>query len=247
MRNPASGPRGRPGPLQPLLAILCVALLPAAACSGRDGEARPAPPLLQHAAAAAAEGPCLHFRRLQAFLPRTPEGFRPLRATASTGRYGEVSVSEAEQVFVSVDAATDTPTDAATDAAADAGPAAPGLRQLSVRIVDTSLASRLAEAIRTAAREAQEAHDAQAARGEHARTAPLLFERALGYVSHDPDHDGRVEAMLLVGERFLVAVSGHGFGSTAEARALLAEIDLTGLSQLTRPPIALRQEKGAPW
>jgi hypothetical protein len=223
--------------VQPLLAILCVALLPAAACSGREDEARAGLPLFQHGAAAAPEAPCLHFRRLQAFLPRAPEGFRPLRATASTGRYGEVSVSEAERVFV----AGELPADAG------AQDLVPGVRQLSVRIVDTSLAARLAEAIRTAAQEAQEAHDAQAARGEHARTAPLLFERAVGYVSHDPDDGGRVEAMLLVGERFLVAVTGHGFGSNAEARALLEEIDLTGLSQLARPSIALRHEKGAPW
>ena len=215
-------------------------LLPAAGCSGRaEDDERLALTVFQHGAAAAPDAPCLHFRRLQAFLPRAPEGFRPLRATASTGRYGEVSVSEAEQVFVSGEAQA--------AAQADAGPEGPGVRQLSVRIVDTSLAARLAEAIRTAAREAQEAHDAQAARGEHARTAPLLFDRAVGYVSHDPDDDGRVEAMLLVGERFLVAVTGHGFGSTVETQAVLGQIDLTGLAQQARPSIALGQVKGAPW
>jgi hypothetical protein len=231
--------------VQPLLAILCVVLLPAAGCSGRDEEARSALTVFQRGAAVqqveegAEQTSCLHFRRLQAFLPHAPEGFRPLRATASTGRYGEVSVSEAEQVFVSGEAQA--------AAQADAGPEGPGVRQLSVRIVDTSLASRIAEAVRTAAREAQETHDKQAALGGYARTAPLLFDRAVGYVSHNPDDGGRVEAMLLVGERFLVAVTGHGFGSNAEAKALLAEIDLTGLSQLARPSIALRQEKGAPW
>ena len=236
MRNPAPGPRGPSAPAKLLRAILCVVLLPAAGCSGRgEDEERLALTVFQHGAAAAPDAPCLHFRRLQAFLPRAPEGFRPLRATASTGRYGEVSVSEAEQVFV------------AGEPTGDAGLAAEGVRQLSVRIVDTSLASRIAEAIRTAAKEAQESHDAQAARGEHARTAPLLFEHSVGYVSHDPDQGGRVEAMLLVGERFLVAVTGHGFGSTAETQAVLGQIDLTGLAQQARPSIALGQVKGAPW
>jgi hypothetical protein len=218
-----------------LLALLCVVLLPAAACGGRAEEAPLAWAALQHASTGVPEASCVHFRRLQAFLPRAPEGFRRLRATASTGRYGEVSVSEAEQVFVS------------GDEAVEAGVLAPGLRQLSVRIVDSTLSERIAEAIRTAAKQAQATHAAQAANGQESRTAPLLYDRAVGYVSHDQHDGGRVEAMLLVGERFLVSVTGHGFSSGAEARAVLGQIDVTGLAQVARPPIALGQVKGAPW
>ena len=66
----------------------------------------------------------------------------------------------------------------------------------------------------------------------------------MGYLSHDPEGDGRLEAMLLVSERFLVSVTGHGFHSSEDARgtvdAVLQDIDLAGMSRLARPSIALQ-------
>ncbi|MBF5042804.1 hypothetical protein FGE12_10405 [Aggregicoccus sp. 17bor-14] len=235
-------------PVQALLAVLSVVLLPAAGCgrsaaSGEDLGLRGSPDAGAVAAAASraaaaasaagAEQGCMPFRTLQAFLPPPPEGFRPLRAVASTGRYGEVRVSEAEQVF-------------SAGSALDAGELGPGgergARQLSVRIVDTSLYARIAESIRTTTQQAQAAEASRLAAGLPVLalpTRPLLFDSAVGYVSHRPDDSGRVEAMLLVGERFVVAVTGHGFSSTAEARAVLQRMDLPGLSRLAQAPIAL--------
>jgi hypothetical protein len=139
-----------------------------------------------------------------------------------------VTVSEAEQVF-----SASARYDAATGRRLEP-------RQLSVRIVDTSLTARLAEAIRAGAREAQVAAQAQ---GASSPSAPLLYDSAVGYLSHATRDDGRFEAMLLVNERFLVSVTGHGFGAPEEAHAVvgavLQDIDLTGMSRLARPSIAL--------
>jgi hypothetical protein len=74
---------------------------------------------------------CVYFKRLSTFLPSVPQGYETLREEGSTGKYGAVSVSEAERVFGARDG-----------------------RELAVRIVDTSLGSPLAQRIAAKAEEA---------------------------------------------------------------------------------------------
>lgn len=81
--------------------------------------------------------PCVHFSQLVPFLPPSVEGFRRVREQASSGKYGEVSVSEAERLFARADA------------------------EISVRIVDTTLA-KLSDAIRQASEPVSQAAPAGA-------------------------------------------------------------------------------------
>jgi hypothetical protein len=64
---------------------------------------------------------------LSAFLPATLEGYQRTRDEGSTGKYGDVSVSEAERVF------------------------SRGDHQVTVRIVDTTLSRQLGDRIVAAA------------------------------------------------------------------------------------------------
>jgi len=76
--------------------------------------------------------PCVYFKELRPFLPAALPGYRTARDEGSTGKYGEVSVSEAERVFARDE------------------------RELAVRIVDTTLADRLGEKIKAAANDAKD-------------------------------------------------------------------------------------------
>jgi hypothetical protein len=91
--------------------------------------------------------PCVHFRELQRHLPKTLEGLERIRTEGSSGRYGEVAISEAERVFLGTDG-----------------------QELSVRIVDTSLVDELGPAIIAAARDSRAApgEPDAAILGEHA-------------------------------------------------------------------------------
>ncbi len=145
--------------------------------------------------------PCVHFTDLRAHLPRAPEGYTRVRDEGSSGRYGDVSISEVERVF-----------------SGHAG------EELSVRIVDTTLSPELARAIRAAAEDAT-------GRSEDDPTAPILRDRAVGFVRWDGGA-GKAEANVLVADRFVVAVSSLGTGGTGVVRSLAGDIDYDGLALL---------------
>lgn len=144
----------------------------------------------------------VHFTRLSNFLPNTIDGFEQVKDEGSTGKYGEVVVSEAERVFQQKLKG----------------------REVSVRIVDTTVAARLAKAISAAAKDAE-------AREEDALTGPLTLSNAVGFVRFDEGQD-RAEANLLVGDRYVVAVTTVGYPDTRELRRFTRELDLAGLSKL---------------
>lgn len=173
--------------------LACLALA-FAACDGKrdDTSESPAPPI--HAAKT------VHFRDLKPFLPRALPGFEQVKDEGSTGKYGEVVVSEAERVFSQKS------------------------REVSVRIVDTSVAERLARAITAAAK------NVEADEGDEL-TGPLELVGAIGFVRFDQDQD-KAEANLLVGDRYVVAVTTIGYPDTREVRRLSRELDLAGLSKL---------------
>lgn len=143
--------------------------------------------------------PCVYFPALQGFLPSLLPGYARLRDEGSTGKYGEVSVSEAERVFRN------------------------GEQELSVRIVDTTLAGRLGERIRFGAQKAAEAPTET--------DMAIVLANTVGYVRYDSS-DAKAEANLLVGDRYVVALTSHGFGGTAEVRWLATQLNIAGLSKL---------------
>ncbi len=147
-----------------------------------------------------AVSPCLYFTALAAFLPAALPGLRPTKDEGSTGKYGEVTVSEAERTF------------------GEEG------REVDIRIVDTTLVGKLREKIKAAAADAR-------SRPEADPLAPLVLAGSVGFVRYDPG-ETRAEANLLVGERFVVALSTRGFEGTDEVRRLAGKLDLAGLSKL---------------
>jgi len=142
---------------------------------------------------------CVYFKDLRPFLPRELQGYALSRDEGSTGKYGEVVMSEAERAFTR-----------------------PG-QQMVVRIVDTTLVGRLSKSIRAAADEADR-HEAE-------ETASLRMAETVGFVRYDPSEE-RAEANLLVGGRYVVAVTGLGFEGTHEVKAVAGGLDLEGLSRL---------------
>jgi hypothetical protein len=152
---------------------------------------------------AAATFSCVHFEDLRHFLPETLEGLARARDGGSTGRYGEVSVSEAERSFTHGED-----------------------REVKVRIVDTTLGKKLGQAIRAAAQESRN-------RAQNDPTAPIFWKDAVGFVRYD-EANGMAEASLLVGNRYVVAVSSRGFPGTVEVRRVARGIDLEGLARLSQ-------------
>ncbi|XXF81545.1 hypothetical protein P2318_08915 [Myxococcaceae bacterium GXIMD 01537] len=135
------------------------------------------------------------------FLPEALDGFTRTRSEGSTGKYGEVSVSEAERTF---------------SRGAD--------REVKVRIVDTTMGGKIAQAIHAAAEEAR-------SRGEADPTAPIFWDGTVGFVRYD-EEDALAEANLLVGERYVVAVTSRGFPGTVEVRRVARGMDFAGLARL---------------
>ncbi len=74
--------------------------------------------------------PCVPFQQLRLHLPTTVEGLEQIRDEGSSGRYGEVSISEAERAFKGM-----------------------GGLEISIRILDTTLVEQLGQALRIAAGE----------------------------------------------------------------------------------------------
>lgn len=153
------------------------------------------------AATSQAATPCVYFRKLAPFLPESLEGFTHSATEGSTGKYGDVSVSEAERTFTRGEE-----------------------REVKVRIVDTTLGWKIAKAIRAAAEDAKD-------RPESDPTAPIFWDAAVGFVRYDAA-EVTAEANLLVGDRFVVAVTSRGFPGTVEVRRVARGIDLEGLAQL---------------
>ena len=171
----------------------------------------PAPVVAQAQGAAGVRAPCVHYSELQAFLPASLSGplagFRAAHEGGSTGRYGAVSVSEAERVYVGGEAGGE-----------EERPS------LSVRIVDTTLKERLAAAIQRAVEDGR-------ARQADDPAAPLLLSQAVGFVRYDPEVR-EAEASLLVGGRFVVAVTGRGFDDSRAVREVARGLDTEGLARL---------------
>jgi hypothetical protein len=195
--------------------LLLLALVAGTACT--DG-GKTTPGVSEPASATApARFPCVHFEELRPFLPEKLEGLIRGRDGGSTGRYGDVSVSEAERNFTRGEE-----------------------REVKVRIVDTSLGTKLGQAIKAAADESRN-------RAQSDPTAPIFWKDAVGFVRYD-ETTGLAEASLLVGNRYVVAVSSRGFPGTVEVRRVARGIDLEGLARLHQAPGGPdRQGKEHPW
>ncbi|WP_241758347.1 hypothetical protein [Myxococcus landrumensis] len=178
------------------LAAALFALAPGVGCLNRDA----ASPEVE-TSVPAASAPCVYFKSLAPFLPETLEGFTVARTQGSTGKYGEVSVSEAERLFTRGEG-----------------------REVKVRIVDTTMGGKIGQAIRDAAERAK-------GKAPSDPTAPIHWQDAVGFVRYDAD-EALAEANLLVGERFVVAITSRGFPGTVEVRRVARGIDLAGLAKL---------------
>ncbi|AKJ01719.1 hypothetical protein ATI61_103430 [Archangium gephyra] len=185
--------------------LFLLALVAGTACT--DGGKKTPGDADSTAANTPASFPCAHFEDLRAFLPESLEGLQRTQEGGSTGRYGEVSVSEVERSFTHGED-----------------------REVKVRIVDTSLGKKLGQAIRAAADEGR-------GRATNDPTAPIFWKdkEAVGFVRYDVS-SGLAEASLLVGNRYVVAVSSRGYPGTVEVRRVAQDIDLEGLARLHRAP-----------
>jgi hypothetical protein len=94
--------------------------------------------------------------------------------------------------------------------------------------VDTSVGQKLGQTILAAAEEGR-------GRALNDPTAPIFWKdkQTVGFVRYD-ESTGQAEASLLVGNRYVVAVSSRGFPGTVEVRRVARDIDLVGLARLTR-------------
>ncbi|MFL5346439.1 MAG: hypothetical protein ACJ8AT_16760 [Hyalangium sp.] len=145
--------------------------------------------------------PCVYFKDLAPFLPDSLDGYTHATTEGSTGKYGEVSVSEAERTFTRGED-----------------------REVKVRIVDTTLGGKIAKAIKAAAEDGKQ-------KAASDPTAPIFWEAAVGFVRYDAA-EVTAEANLLVGDRYVVAVTSRGFPNTVEVRRVARGLDLARLAQL---------------
>ena len=180
------------------LAVLLLALAPALGCSD-DSRGKPAAPAVSESAAP--PSPCVYFKDLAPFLPDSLDGFTHASTEGSTGKYGDVSISEAERTFTRGED-----------------------REVKVRIVDTTLGEKIAKSIKAEAERTK-------IRPENDPMAPIFWDGAVGYVRYDAA-EATAEANLLVGDRYVVAVTTRGFPGTVEARRVARGIDLAGLARL---------------
>lgn len=95
--------------------------------------------------------------------------------------------------------------------------------ELTFRIVDSSIGAKLAASIKDTLAQAQGADAAKAG------LEPL--DGLVGYVRYDHDED-QAEVNLLVGDRYVVAIVGQGFGGTDRVRHAMADIDFAALARL---------------
>ncbi|MFE8600993.1 hypothetical protein KYC5002_36230 [Archangium violaceum] len=199
--------------------LFLLALVAGTACT--DGGKKTPGDADSTAANTPADFPCAHFEELRAFLPESPEGLQQSQEGGSTGRYGEVSISEVERSFTHGED-----------------------REVKVRIVDTSggLGKKLGQTIRAAADEGRD-------RATNDPTAPIFWKdkEAVGFVRYDASTT-LAEASLLVGNRYVVAVSSRGYPGTVEVRRVAKDIDLEGLARLHQTPAErTANRKELPW
>jgi hypothetical protein len=97
-------------------------------------------------------------------------------------------------------------------------------REVKVRIVDTTMGEKIGKAIREAA-------DRAKGRDTSDPAAPIHWGDTVGFVRYDAE-ESLAEANLLVGDRFVVAVTSRGFPGTVEVRRVARGIDLAGLARL---------------
>jgi hypothetical protein len=194
--------------------VLLLALVSAVACVD-DGRATPG--LGTSPVTETTPFPCVHFKQLRTFLPETLDGLSRGGDEGSTGRYGEVSVSEVERLFTQGEE-----------------------REVKVRILDTTLGERLGQAILAEAERSRRLAPSDP-------TAPIFWEDTVGIVRYDAE-GGTAEASLLVGSRYVVAVSSRGFPGTVQVRRVARDLDLEGLARLQAPGGSGRQGKEQhPW
>jgi len=105
----------------------------------------------------AASAPCVYFKQLAPFLPAQLDGFTVAHTQGSTGKYGEVSVSEAERLFTRGEG-----------------------REVKVRIVDTTMGEKIGKAIREAA-------DRAKGRDTSDPAAPIHWGDTVGFVRYDAE------------------------------------------------------------
>lgn len=98
----------------------------------------------------AESAPCVYFKQLAPFLPERLDGFTVAHTQGSTGKYGEVSVSEAERLYTRGEG-----------------------REVKVRIVDTTMGERIGKAI-------QEAADRSRGKAASDPSAPIHLDDAVG-------------------------------------------------------------------
>jgi hypothetical protein len=194
--------------------VLLLALVPGMACV--DGD-RATSGTGTELAAEPTPFPCVHFKQLRAFLPEKLDGLSPAGDEGSTGRYGEVSVSEVERLFIQGEE-----------------------REVKVRILDTTLGEQLGQAILAEAERSRRLAPSDP-------TAPIFWEDTVGIVRYDAEGE-TAEASLLVGSRYVVAVSSRGFPGTVQVRRVARDLDLEGLARLQAPGGSGRQGKEQhPW
>ena len=141
----------------------------------------------------------VYFKALQPFLPTAVPGFQKVRDEGSTGKYGDVQVSEAERVFAHEN------------------------EEIAIRIIDSTTVAKLADGITAAA---------QAAKQQPKNVAvPLQLPSSVGYLRFDAAEE-KVEANLLVGDRFIVSVSSVGLKDGTQVRRIVEGLDSEGLSKL---------------
>jgi hypothetical protein len=194
--------------------VLLLALVSGVACVDKD---RATPDTGTARAPESTPFPCVHFKQLRTFLPEKLDGLAQAGDEGSTGRYGEVSVSEVERLFTQGEE-----------------------REVKVRILDTTLGERLGQAILAEAERSRRLAPSDP-------TAPIFWEDTVGIVRYDAE-GGTAEASLLVGSRYVVAVSSRGYPGTVQVRRVARELDLEGLARLQAPGGADRQGKEQhPW
>ena len=163
---------------------LCCLLL-ALACQRAPAQA----PAVAALEGAPGRSPLVHFEDLKAFLPRAVYGYAPHGDHASIGKYGEVSVSEAERRYLD-----------------------PQGEELSIRILDTTLLPSLRPALRAAAADALKLSEADP-------VGPLHLPQSVGFVRYEPDDRTAEVNLLVGDRFVVAIISKGAAGTHAVRRA----------------------------
>lgn len=189
-----------------ILAASVAVLVSASACHEESASKSPAPAEAKSAAsedhAPISEFPCVRFEDLRRHLPKALEGFRRTHDEGSNGRYGEVSISEAERIFSGGEG-----------------------KEIAIRIVDTTMAGELGRAIRAAANDAS-------SRKPDDPTAPIIGQSTVGFVRYDPNRQRAEASLLVADRFVVAVTARGFEGTQEVRHVAADEIDLTGLALL---------------